>query len=196
MKKTMDYSVQTTCLVDGKQLVLLQTAICNVIGNNQQVVVVKALFDLRSQQTYISNRLVKILNLKALRDISMMVRTFCSEAKNLHVKEYEIKIQLLNGEVLPIKVIVVPKICEKMRDQIVQKAVKVHPFIKQRRLADDGKRHDVRIELLFGADVYCKLVSGEIRRDDLSRLIAINSKFGWLLNGPVPRDDVLWRILI
>ena len=102
------HGVQTTCLVDGKQSVLLQTAICNVIGNNQRVVVVKALFNSCSQQTYISNRLVKILNLKPLRDISM-IRMFCSEAKTLYVKEYEIKIQLLHGEVLPIKAIAIPK---------------------------------------------------------------------------------------
>ena len=48
---------------------------------------------------------------------------------------------------------------------------------------------------MFGADVYWKLVSGEIRRDDLSGLIAINSKFGWLLNGPVPRVDV-WNHVV
>ena len=39
--------------------------------------------------------------------------------------------------------------------------------------------------MLFGADVYWSLVSGEICRGDDSGLVAINSKLGWLLNGPV-----------
>jgi hypothetical protein len=34
-----------------------------------------------------------------------------------------------------------------------------------------------------------------MRKDDRSGLIAINSKFGWLLNGPIPRVDVSVNII-
>ena len=39
--------------------------------------------------------------------------------------------------------------------------------------------------MLLGANIYWQLISGEVKRDDLSGLVAINSKFGWLLNGPI-----------
>ena len=77
---------QTTCLIDDKMCVLLQTALCKVIGNNKHVMLVKALFDSCPQQTYIANRLVKALNLKPLREINLTVRTFFSEAKILKGK--------------------------------------------------------------------------------------------------------------
>ena len=143
-----------------KSLVLLQTAVLSVMGNNQRIVGVKALFDSCSQQTYIAQRLTKILNLKPLRDISMLVKTFGSEAKNIDAKEYEINLRCSNGEIVPVRAVAVPSVCEKIGGQIVQKAIKVHPFIKTLKLADDGSCPDARVELLVGVDVYWKLVSG------------------------------------
>ena len=93
---------------------------------------------------------------------------------------------MCNGEVIPIKAFAVPRICEKLGSQVVQKAINLHPSLEKFKLADNGEKQDVCIELLFGADVYWKLVTGEIRKDDESGLIAINSKFGWLLNDRVP----------
>ena len=187
--------IQIACLLGSSKSVLLQTALCNVSGNNKHVLTVKALFDSCSQQTYIADRLVKILNLKPIREINMVVRTFGSEAKTMDVKEYEINVRFKNGAVFPMKAVAVPQICEKLRSQVVNRAINLHPFIQKLALADDGKNPDVHIEVLFGADVYWKLVSGEIRRDNESGLIAINSKFGWLLNGPVPAGDVSCNII-
>lgn len=39
--------------------------------------------------------------------------------------------------------------------------------------------------MLIGADIYWQVVTGEIKKND-SGLTALNSSFGWLLNGPVP----------
>ena len=91
---------------------MLQTAICKLIGNNDRTVSVKALFDCGSQQTYIANRLIKALNLKAVRDINMQVKTFGADPQQLKAKEYVIKLQSSGDEVIPIQVIGVPKICE------------------------------------------------------------------------------------
>ena len=62
--------ITTSSIVNEKKSVLLQTAVCNLIGNNDRTEAVKALFDCGSQQTYIANRLVKPLNLKPVRDIN------------------------------------------------------------------------------------------------------------------------------
>ena len=39
--------------------------------------------------------------------------------------------------------------------------------------------------MLIGADIYWKLVSNNIKKDDESGLVAIKSSFGWLINGPL-----------
>ena len=106
---------------------------CDIIGNNSRSVKVKALFDSGSQQTYAANRLVKILNLKPLREISMLVKTFASEAKRTEAKEYEIIIKAANGEAVPVKAVGVPTICDKIAGQVVKKAVKKHPFLQTLR---------------------------------------------------------------
>ena len=156
---------------------------------------VKALFDCGSQQTYIANRLVKLLNLKPVRDINMQVKTFGADPQNLRAKEYLIKLQSSTGDVIPIQAIGVPKICDKISGQIVKKAVKRHPFMQMLKLANDGTHPDIDIELLLGADVYWQLISWEIRKDDASGLVAINSKVGWLLNDPIPHFDASTNLI-
>ena len=137
--------ITTSCIVNEKKSVLLQTAVCNLIGNNDRTVAVKALFDCGSQQTYIANRLVKPLNLEPVRDINMQVKTFGADPQNLRAKEYLIKLQSSTGDVIPIQAI--SKTCDKISGQIVKKAVKRHPFIQKLKLADDGTHPDVDIEL-------------------------------------------------
>ena len=144
----------TTCLINENKSVLFQTAMCNLIGNNDRTISVKALFDSGSQQTYIANHLAKILNLKPLREVNMLVQTFGSNAKNLNAQEYEIKIHSCTGDIIPLHAIAVPKICDKIAGEIVKKAVKRHPFMQNLHLADDGSNPDVSIELLLGANIY------------------------------------------
>ena len=95
----------------------------------------------------------------------MLVKTFGSNAKNLNSKEYEIKIHSCTGDIVTLHAIAVPKICDKIAGQIVKKAVKRHPFMQNLRLADDGSNPDVNIDLLLGAVVYWKLISGEIKKE-------------------------------
>ena len=53
--KSGDDTGSVTVLIDRGKSVLLQTAICEVMGNNDRIVRVKALLDPGSQQTYIIN---------------------------------------------------------------------------------------------------------------------------------------------
>ena len=56
-------------------------------------------------------------------------------------------------------------------------------------LADSGDRRHDNIDILIGAGVYWKLVSGNIKKDDNSGLVAISSIFGWLISGPIENQD-------
>ena len=45
--------------------------------------------------------------------------------------------------------------------------------------------------MLIGADFYWSLVSGVVRKDDHSGLVAVSSKMSWLLSGPVVSSAVV-----
>ena len=51
-------------------------------------------------------------------------------------------------------------------------------------MADRGEG-DSDIDVLIGADYYWDIVEGEIKRENNERLIALKSKLGWLLSGPL-----------
>ena len=44
--------------------------------------------------------------------------------------------------------------------------------------------HDSNVDVLIGSDFYWDLVLGEVKRQD-NGLVAISSKFGWLISGPI-----------
>ena len=88
-----------------------------------------------------------------------------------------------------IKALGVPEICSKLSGQRVDWAKATHPFLKELKLADCHGSTDDDVDLLIGADVYWCLIDGNIKKDDDSGLVAIKSKLGWLLNGPVTRAD-------
>ena len=55
-------------------------------------------------------------------------------------------------------------------------------------LADNGDNTKCEIDLLI-ADVYWKIVNGNLKKDNRTGLTAISSMLGWLINGPVNRDQ-------
>ena len=181
----------STHLAGDKNSVLLQTATCTVYNEcNKRSTSIKALFDSCSQKTYISDTVVKNLNLTPLRRVNMVVKTFGNKhGKEMKVFEYEFTIKPRFGEAIKINAIAVPTICAPIGGQVIKEAIKSHPFLQKIYLADDGTHPDTPIGLLLGADMYWKMVSCEIKRDDSSGLMAINSVFGWLLNGPVARGN-------
>ena len=58
-------------------------------------------------------------------------------------------------------------------------------FVKGLRLADTGQHSpESKIDILIGSDCYWKVVTGEVKRDSRSEMVAINTTFGWCLSGP------------
>ena len=52
-------------------------------------------------------------------------------------------------------------------------------------LADNGDNNEDETDMLIGADMYWKVVTGNIKKDGSTGVTAICSMFGWLINGPV-----------
>ena len=57
--------------------------------------------------------------------------------------------------------------------------------MKDLELADTDSSDD--IELLIGSDFYWAFVTGNVRLGKLGESVGVESKFGWLLNGAVPK---------
>ena len=80
----------------------------------------------------------------------------------------------------------VPNICAPVSDQDVKSAVNEHQFLRNLKLAANGKSMSSPIGLLIGADSYWKVVDGKLKKDDQSGLVAISSMLGWPIKNEVP----------
>ena len=82
-----------------------------------QFCVVNVLFDTGSQQTFISDRLVKELNLAPLCQINVDVRAFLNtEESNMKLSEYEIVVKSIrNDQRRVITTLGVTKICNELK---------------------------------------------------------------------------------
>ena len=182
----------STNLVNGKTSVLLQTVtgfLTDVQGN--KFCGVKILLDSCSQQTYIIERVASALNLKPLRQVNMVIKAFGNNnEKNMRLNEYRVCLRSINNDTsFYFKVLAVPTLCSPIGGQRIELAVDQHPFLKKLQLADNEKCDNKNVDLLIGADVYWQIVTGEIKKDDNSGLIAINSVLGWLISGPIKSEN-------
>ena len=68
------------------------------------------------------------------------------------------------------------------------------PYLQGLRLADPVRtRGPLEIDIIIGNDYYGSLVTGEIIKGDGP--MAMNSKFGWLLSGPVIQAERRQKLL-
>ena len=175
-------------LVAGSdESILLQTA-NGYIGDEKEerMEKIKILLDSCSQQTFISERVAKKLKLCPIREIKMTIKAFGNnQGKEMRLKEYQVVLKPIdNSSSIYMKAVAMPSICAPISNQEVQLAVKQKEFLSTLKLADDGSEDKREIDMLIGADMYWKVVTGNIKKDS-SGLIAISSILGWLVNGPV-----------
>ena len=67
----------------------------------------------------------------------------------------------------------------------VKLAKEQNEIVQSLKLADNGDNKSGNVDMLIGADVYWDIVTGNIKRNLNTGLVAISSAFGWLMNGPV-----------
>ena len=77
----------------------------------------------------------------------------------------------------------VPTICSPLKGKRHEEVKKHFPFLNDLNLNDPES--DEAIDVLVGADFYWTIVSGNITRCGANGLVAMNSKLGYLLSGPL-----------
>ena len=178
----------STLHVENENAVLLQTA-CAVIfnpTNHDFHEEVRVILDCGSQRSYITNSLRKRLQLVSEGKKAMSIMTFGStkvrhEACDLvrvgvRAKESDFELRLLS----------VPHICSPIASMPVETCRSKYSYLRELDLADTLP--DGELEILIGSDYYWKVVTGEVIQGSHGP-VAIYTRLGWVLSGPVPHFD-------
>lgn len=81
---------------------------------------------------------------------------------------------------------VVPTICATISNQMIQFTQETYPHLHGLELADNSHgSEELSVDLLIGADFYWHFVTGETVRDVNPGPVAILTKLGYVLSGPV-----------
>ena len=176
----------------GHSTVLLQTAQAHAVGPGGQTVV-RCLLDGGSQRSFVCEKQSRALKLPVIRQETFTLHTFGSAAP-VTTKRNTVKLVLENlwnkGQKIEIEAIEIPQVCTavmKVPGEQIQRE------LKRRRLqfadaVDDGA-DDRELSVLIGADYYWSTVSGRVERLT-DTLVALESVFGWSVQGPVTMSSV------
>ena len=180
----------TANLVGSKTTVLLQTA-CGLVSDTREKrsVPVKIVMDSGAERTYITERLVKRLKLDPNKSQNVMLNTFGSaEGKVATLNFYSFCVKNpKRGCTLYMTGFAVPVICAPLTSYKIEIVEDTFPELKNLDLSDE-RMDNQEIDLLIGCDYYWSIVGDENIRCGKEGLVAVNSKLGWLLSGPMKEE--------
>ncbi|XP_068697018.1 uncharacterized protein [Montipora foliosa] len=169
-----------TAKTTTKGTVLLQTASCMAV-NGSNSIPVRVLFDNGSQRSYVSSSVTSRLNLKPVNSENLHINTFGDTSyRKQKCNVVKLCLQTRNNEKLELYAVNFPVICSPLPSR-VNVADYVH--LEGLELADNFDNTE-SIDVLIGSDYYWDFVSGDSIKGDQGPT-AVNSKFGWLLSGPM-----------
>ena len=144
--------------------------------------------DCGSQRSYLTAKVKQDLRLETVKTQRLLVAAFGSRrapAKPCDV--VTLKVQTRFGPDLELSLFVVPHICDPLS---VQPVCTCYQHLSGLDLANRYSESEIpEIDLLIGSDTYWDIVTGEIVRG-VHGLVAINTRLGWVLSGPVQTSDV------
>ena len=127
------------------------------------------------------------MGLETVSKQSLLVKTFGNESPKLMSCDLvQVSITATDGLELYVNAFSVPVICSPISNQAVELAVKQYPHLSGSNLADNSSpSNDVNIDILIGADFYWNFVSNESRRGEQPGPVALLTRLGWVLSGPI-----------
>lgn len=166
---------------------LMQTALVTASGPTTRCQA-RILIDTGSQKTFITQCLKNKLQLKAAQNEILDITTFGSTTKGTP-KSYEVVTLTLNAVNKDVKItaLVTPIICPPLSStQHTEIPVEFKALAFADPLNAEGDR---TIDILIGNDHYAQIILGNTKKSQDERWMATQSKFGWLLSGPVPNNE-------
>ena len=182
-------STNTSSVTKSQRTVLLQTAHALAFAEpSGRAVQVRILLDSGSQLSYVTERLQHQLGLKHTKFEKLHLNTFgsnCYKTQTCAVVRFYIR-GLQNGKPVAISALTSPTICSPLPTAI---RVNRYAHLCDLQLADESGTPRNEIDILIGSNFYWSVVTGEVVKADEGP-VAVNSKLGWLLSGPMDSEEV------
>ena len=99
--------------------------------------------------------------------------------------------EMRDGQRMELTLFTVPLICEPLTGQLISLCTKKYEHLAQLDLANNGSLDNedhINVDILIGSDYYWELATGKTCRDEEGP-VAIHTKLGWILSGPVQSPD-------
>ena len=144
------------------------------------------LIAVRSQRSYISEKVRNRLNLKALRSEKVIIKTFGqgeeSKVQKLDIVQFKIK-NKFNSNFIVVEALCVPSICSPLTNQCTESVRKCQEF-SEFQFADyeDHSSAGRPVGILVGIDYYHAFMTGRVVRSQLGP-VSSETKVGWVVSG-------------
>ena len=157
-------------------------------GNFETEMAVRVLIDGGSQRTYISKDLRNKLKLPTWKTEQLVINTFGtneSEIKQYYLVKFVMKSKDKTFEI-ETNALVQETICSPLQGQEVKFAKEHYAHLFDLDLADESPGPQAEINILIGADVMWKILTGEVRRGEKpNEPVALGTHLGYVLSGPI-----------
>ncbi|VDI21167.1 Hypothetical predicted protein [Mytilus galloprovincialis] len=172
--------------MQSRSSILLKTAVAPVWSEHQGMNT-NILFDEGAQRSFVTEELASKLDIKAEGTELINLSTFGNTSTRVqHLPKAIIYVEPIEGEKIPIEVLVVPTIANQITNYSANKT-RDCKHLKGLRLAHRiTNDNNFRISLLIGADFYWDFVEDTVIRG--IGPTAVKSKLGYLLSGPTSPD--------
>ena len=152
---------------------------------SSKAIPVRILFDGGSQRSYVTRDLKDRLGLRSTHTETLNLNTFGDKMFRKQKCEL-VQFELFNkdGDVFNVSTLTFPKICSALPSKVDLSSC---PIFAKLDLASDSGCDDQPIDVLVGSDLYWQFISGKVIRSETG-LVAVQSKFGWILSGVVADD--------
>ncbi len=196
---------ESTLLAAGERVVM-QTATVKVINpkkvNVKEPVLARLLMDSASHRCYMTDKLADKLELETEKVEELSVITFGSKTpKKVKTRQATVEIQLGDGEMMPIKVSIVPVISGKILRHPASCNKELTQMFKEKALADTlptEENEKTEIDFLLGANYYFDILLNQGMQAGCQMqngLYVLNTKLGWIVGGKMKAEPQLKKVI-
>jgi hypothetical protein len=169
--------------------VLLATAVVKAETNDGSLQLLRALLDQGSQGSFITESAVQLLKLKKIKSKSIISGLGSSHSGITSNYVVKVNIQSLHDPSFIIQV--EAHVLKKLTSVLPERKCNTidWPELEQIQLADEEFYTPNKINILLGAEVYCRILKNGLLKSPNGYLIAQSTYFGWILSGPVNTEE-------
>ena len=180
----------SSMLVGTESRIALQTAQALIKGSRQGRV--RVLFNSESHRSFVIAKAASNCELQIVRKEGLSISTFGQRSMDSGLREvahFDV-MPLHGGKVQPIEAYVVPDISH-ISNEHVEVVKNDFPHLRDLWFSDVCQSKDeLEIDVLIGADYLWEFQKGTTIRRGPEEPVAVHTELGWVLSGPLKRQDV------